>query len=261
MHRSKSVLSWPAARHSNSTRLQFLVGTRGLFLATDETRMKHGYDADKGRRQDQIRVSSVFHPWLKLFAIAARPRWLNDRLRMARWIACCLFTLLTCGLAAEASANETAAKPNVVFIFADDLGVNDLSCYGRKDQQTPRLDKLATQGMRFTSAYCAQPICSPSRAAVMTGKTPARLHLTTFLPGRADCPSQMLLHPKINMQLPLEHKTVAEYLKDAGYATACVGKWHLGGAGFSPKDQGFDVVHAGKANTPPRCHLPTHAVA
>ncbi|MBI5759135.1 MAG: sulfatase [Planctomycetales bacterium] len=170
---------------------------------------------------------------------------------MARWIACCLFTLLAGGLVAETSANETAAKPNVVFIFADDLGVNDLSCYGRKDQQTPRLDKLATQGLRFTSAYCAQPICSPSRAAVMTGKTPARLHLTTFLPGRPDCPSQMLLHPKINMQLALEHKTLAEYLKSAGYATACIGKWHLGGAAFGPKEQGFDVVHAGKANTPP----------
>jgi arylsulfatase A-like enzyme len=151
-----------------------------------------------------------------------------------------------CGLAADITA-----KPNVVFIFADDLGINDLSCYGRKDQETPRLDRLAAQGLRFTSAYCAQPICSPSRAAVMTGKTPARLHLTTFLPGRADCVSQKLLHPKINMQLALEHKTTAEYLKYAGYATACVGKWHLGGAGFNPKEQGFDFVHAGRANTPP----------
>jgi arylsulfatase A-like enzyme len=150
-----------------------------------------------------------------------------------------------------AIAANDATEPNVVFIFADDLGINDLSCYGRKDQETPRLDRLAAQGMRFTCAYCAQPICSPSRAAVMSGKTPARLHLTTFLPGRPDCPSQMLLHPKINMQLGLEHKTVAEYLKDASYATACVGKWHLGKAGFTPSEQGFDFVHAGKANTTP----------
>lgn len=142
-------------------------------------------------------------------------------------------------------------SPNIVFVFADDLGINDLSCYGRKDQQTPNLDRLAAQGTRFTSAYCAQPICSPSRAAVMTGKTPARLHLTTFLPGRADCVSQKLLHPKIAMQLPLEEVTIAESLKAAGYATACVGKWHLGGPGFGPKEQGFDFVHVGKANTPP----------
>ncbi len=141
--------------------------------------------------------------------------------------------------------------PNIVFVFADDLGINDLGCYGRRDQQTPHLDKLATQGTRFTSAYCAQPICSPSRAAVMTGKAPARLHLTTFLPGRANCVSQKLLHPKIAMQLPLEEVTIAESLKSAGYVTACVGKWHLGGQGFGPQEQGFDVVHVGKANTPP----------
>ena len=141
--------------------------------------------------------------------------------------------------------------PNIVFVFADDLGINDLSCYGRKDQQTPHLDKLAAQGTRFTSAYCAQPICSPSRAAVMTGKTPARLHLTTFLPGRPDCVSQKLLHPAIAMQLPLEELTIAESLKAAGYATACVGKWHLGGQGFGPQEQGFELVHVGKPNTPP----------
>ena len=110
---------------------------------------------------------------------------------------------------------------------------------------------MATEGMRFTSGYCSQPICSPSRAGIMTGKTPGRLHLTTFLPGRADAKSQKVLHPKINLQLPLEEKTLAEYLKDAGYATACVGKWHLGNAGFGPKEQGFDVVYASPANTTP----------
>jgi len=156
------------------------------------------------------------------------------------------FLLLTSGVARAADR-----PPNIVFVFADDLGINDLSCYGRKDQQTPNLDRLAAQGTRFTSAYCAQPICSPSRAAVMTGKTPARLHLTTFLPGRADCVSQKLLHPQIAMQLPLEEVTIAESLKAAGYATACVGKWHLGGQGFGPKEQGFDFVHVGKANTSP----------
>jgi arylsulfatase A-like enzyme len=142
-------------------------------------------------------------------------------------------------------------KPNFVLIFCDDLGINDLSCYGRQDQPTPRLDRMAAEGLRFTCAYCAQPICSPSRAGILTGKSPARLHLTTFLPGRPDARSQMLLHPPIRMQLPLEETTLAEYLKAAGYVTACIGKWHLGGAGFGPAEQGFDVVFAGPANTTP----------
>src|ERR1700736_1961368 len=85
---------------------------------------------------------------------------------------------------------RAAEKPNIVFILCDDLGVNDLSCYGRKDQPTPNLDRLATQGMRFTCAYCASPICSASRAAILTGKAPGRLHITNFLNGRADAPSQ-----------------------------------------------------------------------
>lgn len=149
------------------------------------------------------------------------------------------------------AANAAGQKPNIVFILADDLGIDDLACYGRADHLTPHLDKLAAEGVRLITAYCAQPICSPTRAALMTGKTPARLHLTTYLPGRADAPSQMLLHPKIALQLPLEERTIAEMLKEGGYATACIGKWHLGDAGFGPEKQGFDVVFAGEATTTP----------
>ena len=159
-------------------------------------------------------------------------------------------TLLLLALAATA-AFAAEPKPNIVLILTDDLGINDLSCYGRKDQQTPHLDRLATQGMRFTNSYCAQPICSPSRAALMTGKTPARLHLTNFLPGRADAPSQKLLPPVIEGQLPLEEMTIAEVLRDAGYATACIGKWHLGNQGFSPREQGFDHAYTGHPVTTP----------
>jgi arylsulfatase A-like enzyme len=158
-----------------------------------------------------------------------------------------LLPLLTAGAVADAKP----ARPNIVFILADDLGINDLGCYGRKDHRTPNLDRLARDGMRFTASYAACPVCSPTRAALMTGKSPARLHLTTFLPGRADCPAQKLLHPKINMQLPLEEKTLAEYLKEDGYASAAIGKWHLGGKGFLPTDQGFDLYHPGQAVTKP----------
>ena len=141
--------------------------------------------------------------------------------------------------------------PNIIFILADDLGVNDLGIYGRKEHRTPHLDRLAAEGLRFTTAYVASPICSPSRAALMTGRAPARLHLTTYLPGRPDTPSQKLLHPPMRQQLPLEETTLAERLRAAGYATAMIGKWHLGGAGFMPRDQGFDVEHAGQATTKP----------
>jgi arylsulfatase A-like enzyme len=142
-------------------------------------------------------------------------------------------------------------KPNIVFILCDDLGENDLSCYGRKDQPTPNLDRLAGQGMRFTCAYCASPICSASRAAIMTGKAPGRLHITNFLPGRPDAVSQKLIQPEIEGQLPLEEMTIAKALKGAGYVSACIGKWHLGGPGFLPTDQGFDDAFAGHPNTKP----------
>jgi arylsulfatase A-like enzyme len=154
-------------------------------------------------------------------------------------------------LAAAAGRPAAAAPPNIVLIFADDLGVNDLGCYGRTEHETPRLDALAAEGMRFTCAYTAQPICSPSRAALMTGKCPARLHLTNFLHGRADAASQRLLQPTIEGQLPLEETTIAEWLRGAGYATGLFGKWHLGGGGFGPAEQGFDVVMTPPQDTRP----------
>src|SRR4051794_31846723 len=85
--------------------------------------------------------------------------------------------------ATQAAEPTSGARPNIVLVLADDLGINDLACYGRKDHRTPNLDGLTTQGMRFTCAY-AQPVCSPSRAALLTGKCPARLNLTNYLPGR-----------------------------------------------------------------------------
>jgi arylsulfatase A len=144
-----------------------------------------------------------------------------------------------------------ARMPNILFILCDDLGVNDLHCYGRQDHHTPNLDHLAQQGLRFSCAYCAQPICSPSRAAILTGKAPARLHLTTYLPGRPNTAAQKLLHPEIEMQVPLDEKMICNYLKEAGYATAAIGKWHVGGRKFGPVEHGFDVYHPGEPNTKP----------
>ena len=138
-----------------------------------------------------------------------------------------------------------APKPNFIFFLIDDLGQRDLGCYGSKFYRTPHLDRMATQGMKFTDAYAACPVCSPTRASIMTGKYPARLHLTDWLPGRADRPDQRLARPIINQQLALEEVTLAERLKAAGYVTAHVGKWHLGGEGFEPEKQGFDINIAG----------------
>ena len=145
-----------------------------------------------------------------------------------------------CLATGESNNPSDDALPNIVLIFADDLGINDLGCYGRRDHNTPNLDRLASEGMRYTSAYCGLSICSASRAALMTGKTPARLHLTTFLSGRPDADSQLVLHPRIQSFLPLEETTMAEILQRAGYRTGHFGKWHLGGGG--PTKQGFDVA-------------------
>jgi len=143
-------------------------------------------------------------------------------------------------------------SPNIVFILCDDLGVNDLGCYGRQDHCTPNLDRLAGEGMRFTSAYACQAICSVSRAGLLTGLNPARLHLTTYLPGRPDLPSQRVLHPEIMMHVPLSIKTLPRYFGEIGYTTGLIGKWHIGKEP-GPAEHGFDFVyHPGESkNTVP----------
>ena len=145
-----------------------------------------------------------------------------------------------------AAAQET--PPNFVILFADDLGINDLGCFGRKDQNTPNLDKLASEGARFTQAYAAASVCSPSRAGLLTGQSPARLKITTFLSGRSDRASHRVLGASLNYNLPNGVQTIAQLLKPKGYASAAVGKWHLGGKGHQPTDHGFDEYFPGRAN-------------
>jgi arylsulfatase A-like enzyme len=156
-----------------------------------------------------------------------------------------------------ADAAEPPPRPNVVVILADDLGWADLGCYGSTYHRTPHLDRLARDGMRFTDAYAACPVCSPTRAALLTGMYPARLNLTDWLPGRPDRPDQRLLRPVIAQHLPPDVPTLAELLHAAGYATGHVGKWHLGGAGFGPERRGFDVNVAGcEKGSPPSYFFP-----
>lgn len=138
-------------------------------------------------------------------------------------------------------AGSAAKSPlNFVFLLIDDLGWTDFGCYGSPLYETPNIDKLAAGGMRFTQAYSACTVCSPSRAAVMTGKYPARLRITDFIPGHR-YPYKKLRPPEWTQHLPLEELTLAEALKEAGYATAAVGKWHLGEKDFYPEKQGFDL--------------------
>lgn len=135
-------------------------------------------------------------------------------------------------------------KPNVLFILVDDLGWADLGCYGSTFYRTPNLDRLAERGIRFTDAYAACPVCSPTRAAIMTGKHPARLNITDWIPGKSPG-DRKYLGPEDLHQLPLEEVTLAETLKQHGYSTFFAGKWHLGDEGYFPEDQGFDINKGG----------------
>ena len=145
-------------------------------------------------------------------------------------------------LAAPFAHGADAAKrpPNIVYILADDLGWADLGCYGSTFHETPHLDALAAEGMRFTQAYSACPVCSPSRAAIMSGLYPARIGLTDFLGGKRS-PDDSTLRPAPYVKhLPLSLTTLPALLKAQGYATAMLGKWHLGGAEAPPEVFGFD---------------------
>lgn len=135
----------------------------------------------------------------------------------------------------------SSQEPNIVFILADDLGWKDLACYGDKFTETPNLDMLAKNGIRFTQAYAACPVSSPTRASIMTGKYPARLHLTNFIAGNRTDPESPVLPAKWKPYLETREITMAELLKNEGYSTGMVGKWHLGGHDtIAPWNQGFD---------------------
>jgi arylsulfatase A-like enzyme len=155
--------------------------------------------------------------------------------------------------------NSTSDRPNFLFILADDLGYMDVGFNNPNTfYETPNLDRLATQSIRFTNAYAACPVSSPTRASILTGKYPARLHTTDYF--GAIQPNEAKKQPNYSKplypaayldKLPLEEQTIAESLREAGYATFFAGKWHLGNEGFWPEDQGFDVNKGGYSSGGP----------
>lgn len=145
---------------------------------------------------------------------------------------------MTADALAQSPVRQTS-RPNIVFILADDMGWGDLSCYGRPDYQTPHLDALAASGIKFTNAYSAAPVCTPTRVGFMTGRYPARLRVGLEEPihERKELTEDQLR----SYGIPHEHPTVASLIKSAGYETALIGKWHLGYLPyFSPLKSGFD---------------------
>ena len=139
---------------------------------------------------------------------------------------------------------QAITRPNIIFFLVDDLGWGDFGCYGDTFHETPNIDQLARGGLKFTNAYAAAPVCSPSRAGLLTGQAPARLHLTQWIPG-SHYPNKRLLEPPTPLHLDLNVPTLAEQLKGIGYETGAIGKWHLGGDGYLPENFGFDVNIAG----------------
>jgi len=155
-------------------------------------------------------------------------------------------------------AREKApAPPNIIIFLVDDLGWADLACYGSDLHETPNIDRLATMGFRFTDAYAACTVCSPTRAAIMSAKYPARLNLTDWITGSINEHAKLRV-PDWRMYLPLEEETIADFLKNRGYVTAHVGKWHLGEDSiYYPQYQGFDVNVAGYSKgSPPSYFYP-----
>ncbi len=151
-------------------------------------------------------------------------------------------------------------KTNIVLIVADDLGWTDLRCFGSEYYDTPNIDQLAKEGMKFTQAYSACTVCSPTRAALLTGKYPARLHITDWIPGLPP-ENPKLRVPDWTKYLPLAERTLADVFKAEGYKTASIGKWHLGGEPYYPEKHGFDLNIAGTSAPSPTSYFAPYKMA
>ena len=145
------------------------------------------------------------------------------------------------------TTSQSKSRPNIVFVLLDDMGWRDLNCYGSSFYETPNLDRLARDGMRFTDAYAASPVCSPTRASILTGKYPATVGLTDWIDSSETthpCRGLLVDVPYLR-QLPLQEFNLARTLREHGYQTWHVGKWHLGGSGYYPDKQGFELNFGG----------------
>jgi arylsulfatase A-like enzyme len=160
------------------------------------------------------------------------------KLTRRQFVAGAVGAATTLAAAGQERRGPVGDRPNILFILADDLGWADLSCYGRPDYETPNLDRLAKQGVRFTNAYSAAPVCTPTRVGFHTGRYPARLPVGLEEPIH----ERGALGERLKATgIPLSHPTVSSLVKSADYATALVGKWHLGYLPFfSPIKFGFD---------------------
>ena len=158
-----------------------------------------------------------------------------------------------------ALAAQSKAPQNIVLIVVDDLGYKDFNCYSTPSHPvpypTPNVNELVKNSTLFNRFYAACPVCSPTRASILTGKYPTRTGITDWIPGMEAPGSSKLETPPNKNELALSEKTIAEYLKPLGYASASFGKWHLGGAGFSPTDQGFDLNIGGDHKGQPNAYL------
>ena len=148
-----------------------------------------------------------------------------------------VFLSIICGWLNVAAAKQT----NFLFFLVDDMGWADIGANGSKFHETPHIDKLAASGIRFTQGYAACPVCSPTRASIMTGRHPVRVDITDWIPGQGNKATNKLLHPSDRDNLAHQEVTIAEQLKTHGYQTFFAGKWHLGSEGHWPEDQGFDI--------------------
>ena len=144
-------------------------------------------------------------------------------------------------LAGCGQERDSAPPPSFVLFLVDDLGWIDSGVYGSTFYDTPHIDRLAAEGARFTQFYAASSVCSPTRASLMTGKHPARLHLTNWIGGEQ---RGLLLPAEYIRALPLDELTLGEAFRQAGYRTGYIGKWHLGADGHMPDGQGFEVIRA-----------------
>lgn len=174
--------------------------------------------------------------------------------RFSPFIFLLLFTTLS---NCKRSTEQTDRQPNFIFILVDDLGWTDLGCYGSSFYETPNIDRLAAEGTRFTNAYAACPVCSPTRASIMTGKYPARINLTDWIPGRQQNTGPQscdkLIPKDFELEMKLEEITIAEALKEAGYRTFFAGKWHLGQDSiYWPESQGFEINKGGWSKGSPQ---------